>query len=201
MNFPPLSSARGWAAMFFFFGLSLAPSAQAIFTEVSLSYNYKKVTYDAQNSAESQGTTGSVSFYLWDRVALETAYTNSLYVKKESEMAAAGSTQTRTVVQKSDIYELNLQYLLTPDRKALFQPFVKGGIAYISKTQTVQIDGDFPFEIHPTPGWGPSIGIGSKIFVTESLSLRLSYDIVRTPIDNSTTADDATGRAGISWMF
>lgn len=164
-------------------------------------YNYKKVTFDAQNTSESQGITGSVSFYLWDRIALETSYTNSLFVKKESEVATIGSTQTRTVTQKSDIYELNLQYLIIPDRKAVFQPFIKGGVAYINKKQNIQIDGDFPFEVSPAPGMGPSAGIGAKIFLTESLSLRLSYDIVRTPIEGGTTADDATGRAGISWMF
>lgn len=164
-------------------------------------YNYKKVTFDAQNTSESQGITGSVSFYLWDRIALEGAYTNSLFVKKESEVATIGSTQTRTVTQKSDIYELNLQYLIIPDRKAVFQPFIKGGVAYINKKQNIQIDGDFPFEVSPAPGMGPSVGIGAKIFLTESLSFRLSYDVVRTPIEGNTTADDATGRAGISWMF
>lgn len=164
-------------------------------------YNYKKVTFDAKNTSESQGTTLSVSFYLWDRIALETAYTNSLFVKKESEVATVGSTQTRTVTQKSDIYELNLQYLIIPDRKAVFQPYLKAGAAYVNKKQNIQIDGDFPFEVRPEPGLGPSVGVGAKIFLTDSLSLRLSYDIVRTPIDKSTTADDASGRAGISWMF
>lgn len=175
-------------------------SAQA-YTELSLSYNYKKVTFDAQNTSESQGLTGSVAFYMWDRVALELAYTNSLFVKTESEVATIGSTQTRTVTQKSDIFEANVQYLITPDRKATFQPFIKGGVAYITKKQNIQIDGDFPFEVRPQPGMGPSIGIGAKIFMTDTLSLRLSYDVVRTPIDGSTTADDASGRAGISWMF
>lgn len=175
--------------------------AHAIYTEVSLMYNYKKVTFDAQNTSESQGITSSVSFYLWDRVALEGSYTNSLFVKKESEVATIGSTQTRTVTQKSDIYEMNLQYLVTPDRKATFQPYIKGGVAFINKKQRIQIDGDFPFEVSPQPGMGPSVGIGTRVFVTEALSLRLSYDIVRTPIDGNATADDATGRAGISWMF
>lgn len=182
--------------------LSLAQStAQALYTEVSLSYSYKKVSFDALNTAESQGTTASLSFYIWDRVALEVAYTNSLYVKKESEVPAPNSTQTRTVTQVSDIYETNLQYLLVADKKATFQPYIKGGAAYISKKQNVQIEGDFPFEVRPAPGWGPSAGIGMKIFMTDALSLRLSYDVVRTPIDGNTTADDATGRAGISWMF
>ncbi len=175
--------------------------AQAVYTEVSLMYNYKKVTFDSKNTSESQGATVSMSFYLWDRIALEGAYTNSLFVKKESEVATVGSTQTRTVTQKSDIYEMNLQYLIVPDRKAVFQPYVKAGVAYINKKQNIQIDGDFPFEVRPEPGMGPSVGVGAKIFVTESLSLRLSYDVVRTPIEGSQTADDATGRAGISWMF
>lgn len=181
--------------------LLTAQNAHALFTELSLSYNYKKTNFDEQNMTESQGTTTSISFYIWERVALEVAYTNSLFVKKESEVSTPGSTSIRRVTQKSDIYETNLQYLLTPDRKATFQPYIKGGAAYISKRQEVQVDGDFPWEQRPTPGWGPSLGIGAKIFMTDALSLRLSYDLVRTPIDGTTTADDISGRAGISWMF
>lgn len=182
-------------------GLFSSLPAYALFTELSLSYSYKKTTFDEQNTSESQGTTTSISFYIWERVALEAAYTNSLYVKNESELAQVGSTSVRRVTQKSDIYEANLQYLLTSDRKATFQPYIKGGVAYISKRQEVQVDGDFPFEQRPTPGLGPSVGVGTKIFMTDSLSLRLSYDLVRTPIDGNTTADDINGRAGISWMF
>lgn len=175
--------------------------AAAIFTEIGLSYNYKKITFDDSNNLESQGYTGSVAFYVWERVALEMAYTNSLLVKKELQYAVVGSSSKRTTTQKADIYEFNTQFLLTQDRKAMFQPYLKAGVAYIAKKQEVQIDTGFPNQVEPKPGFGPSVGIGAKFFLTEQLSIRMSYDVVRTPVDNGTTADDLTGRMGISWLF
>lgn len=172
-----------------------------MFTELGLSYNYKKVTFDENNNMESQGVTGSLAFFIWERVGFEVAYTNSLLIKKELQLPTPGSTSHRTTTQNADIYEFNAQFLLSPHRKATFQPFVKGGVAYISKRQQVQIDSDAPYEINIKPGVGPSAGIGMKIFFTETLSVRLSYDVVRTPIDSGSTADDVTGRAGISWIF
>lgn len=181
--------------------LLCSSSAQALYTEMTLSYNYKKITFDTNDNLESQGYTGSVALYVWERVAFELAYTNSLLVKKELQLAVAGSTSTRVTTQTADIYELNTQFLLSPDRKAMIQPYIKGGIAYISKKQQVQIDSNFPYSPPTTPGYGPSVGVGFKFFLTDQLSIRFSYDVVRTPIDNGTTADDITGRAGISWLF
>ncbi len=192
---------KGFLAPLFIFVVMVVPPAHAIFTEVGLSYNYKKITFDDNNDLESQGYTGSIAFYVWERVALEVAYTNSLLVKHELQLAVAGSTSKRTTTQSADIYEFNTQFLMTQDRKAMFQPFLKAGVAYISKKQQVQIDSNFPYEVRPTPGYGPSIGLGAKFFVTDQLSFRMSYDVVRTPIDNGATADDITGRAGISWLF
>jgi hypothetical protein len=65
----------------------------------------------------------------------------------------------------------------------------------------LQIDNDFAQEVKPKPGFGPSAGIGMKVFLSETLSLRFGYDVVRTPIDDDTTADDITGRMGISWIL
>lgn len=184
------------------FVLAAAPSySNAIYTELGVSYNYKKVTYDEANNTESQGLTGSISFYLWERVGLELAYTSSTAYKIEPTYDLTNQTRQRKTVQRSNIYETNLQYLLVADRKATFQPFIKGGVAYISKKQELQIDGDFSQEVKPKPGFGPSIGIGMKVFLSETLSLRFGYDVVRTPIDDNTTADDITGRMGISWVL
>ncbi|PWU12520.1 MAG: porin family protein [Bdellovibrio sp.] len=184
------------------FCLLLAPRpALAIFTELGLSYNYKKLNFDDQNSLETQGATGSIAFYVWERIALELAYTNSLLVKKESELATPGSTSVRTTVQKADIYELTGQFLLNSNRQGGLQPYIKAGVAYINKSQRIQIDNTDPPPPIAVAGWGPSAGVGLKYFFTENLSIRLSYDVVRTPVDTGSTADDITGRAGISWLF
>ncbi len=188
------------ASLLFLVALHSLP-ASAVYTELGVSYNYKKVTYDAANNTEQQGLTGSIAFYLWERVGLELAYTSSTAYKQEPTYDLTQQTRERKTIQRSNIYEANLQYLLTPDRKAMFQPFIKGGVAYISKKQELQIDNDFAQEVKPKPGFGPSIGVGMKVFFTESLSLRFGYDVVRTPIDENTTADDITGRMGISWIL
>lgn len=175
--------------------------ALAVYTELGINFNYKKITYDERNYTEQQGLTGSISFYLWERIGLELASTNSTVYKLEPTYDLTNQTKERKTVQRSNIYEMNLQYLLTSDRKATFQPFVKGGVAYINKKQEVQIDQNFPYEVTPKPGFGPSAGIGMKVFLSDSLSLRFGYDMVRTPIDENTTADDITGRFGISWVL
>lgn len=185
----------------FTFILFFSLKSHAVYTELGVSYNYKKITYGTNSKTESQGLTGSVAFYLWERVGLELAYTSSTAYKVEPTYDITAQTVERKTSQKSDIYEANLQYLLTNDRKATFQPFVKGGVAYISKQQEVQEDNGFPQVLKPKPGIGPSVGVGMKVFLSDTLSLRFGYDMVRTPIDENTTADDITGRMGLSWVL
>lgn len=184
-------------AMGFFF----ASTALAINTELGFNYSYKKTVVDTDNSTEQQGISGSISFYLWERAAIELSYTNSLYVKKERIDSLISPTSQRTTTQYADIYGLDLIYVLA-DRKSSFQPYLKGGAAYVKKKQTAQTDnqpmGD---PIEPKPSWAPSYGVGFKFFLTEALSLRVGWDVVRTPIDDNSFADDITGRVGLSWML
>ena len=170
-----------------------------MYTELGLSYNYMKRTFDSLDSVENQGTTGSLALYIWDQVAIELSYTNGLYVKKERE-SSASTTSQRVTTQYSDTYESDLIYVFA-DKKAMFQPYVKGGAAYIKKKQVIQIDNDAPFDASPSPGWAPSVGVGAKFMLSDSFGIRASYDAVRTPIDDNTSADDLTGRVGLSWIF
>ncbi len=175
--------------------------ALAMNMELGLNYSYKKTLVDQNNSTEQQGITGSISFYLWERVALETSYTNSLYVKREKIDSLLSGSSQRTTTQFADIYGADLIYVLA-DRKAPLQPHIKGGLAYVKKRQTSQTDnqpmGD---PIEPKPGWAPSYGVGLKFFLTEAIAIKISYDVVRTPIDDTTFADDVGGRVGLSWML
>ncbi|MFN7730222.1 MAG: outer membrane protein [Bdellovibrio sp.] len=180
--------------------LSFTCYAQALFVEVGLSYNYMKRTFSELDKVENQSTTGSMAFYAWEQIAIELSYTNGLYVKKEKETSLTSSTAQRTTTQYSDIYEANLIYVFA-DKKATFQPYIKGGAAYIKKKQVVQIDNDVPFQMEPKPGFAPSYGFGMKFLLSESFAIKASYDAVRTPIDDSTAVDDITGRVGVSWIF
>lgn len=166
--------------------------------ELGLNYNYKKSAFDADNNTEQQSTTGSLSFYFWERVALELSYTSGLYIKKEKQPDYAGA-QIRTTTQYTDVYGTDLIFVLS-DRKAMFQPYIKGGGAYIRVKQVVQDSGVAPWDI-VYAGPSPSYGLGFKFFLTEAFALRVSYDIIQTPVNNDTRINDVTGRMGISWIL
>lgn len=186
---------------FLFCSLFIANQAEAFYTELGFNYSYKKTVVDSLNNIEQQGITGSVSLYFWDQVATEFSYTNSLYVKRErADSIQQGSNTQRVTTQVADIYGLDLIYVFT-HKKATFQPYVKGGVAYIKKSQSTfqeNLQLSDPVEVS---GWGPSYGLGFKFFVTEAVAFRVGWDVVRTPIGDSQYVDDQSGRVGISWMF
>jgi outer membrane protein W len=193
MNHP----IRSFVCLFVLF--AFAVPAKAMYTELGLNYIYKKSYIDTLNNIEQQGTTGSVSLYFWDQIAIELSYTNSLLVKKEQNLSAV-SNSMRVTSQVANIYAMDLIYVFG-DRKASFQPYIKGGAGYIAKTQTTQIDNNPPWTVGPYNGIAPDYGIGLKYFVTDSVAIRMGYDVVITPIDNNSTAQDINGRAGLSWIF
>ncbi len=181
-----------------FFILLVTTEALAVNTELGINYNYKKSAFDADNNTEQQSATGSISFYFWERVALETSYTNGLYVKKEKQPAFAGSF-LRTTTQYTDVYGADLIFVFS-DKKAMLQPYIKGGGAYVKVKQVVQDEGANPWEILYS-GLSPSYGVGFKFFITEAFALRVSYDAIVTPVNNDTKITDITGRVGVSWIL
>lgn len=177
---------------------SFFKSAHAMNVELGLNYNYKKSTFDSTNNTEQQSTTGSVSLYFWEKIALELSYTNGLYVRKEKQPDLVGSF-TRTTTQYSDIYGADVIFILS-DRKAAFQPFVKGGGAMVQIKQVVQDDNNSPWEIKYN-GLSPSYGVGFKFFITEAFAIRTSYNAIQTPVNDNVKVTDINGRIGVSWMF
>lgn len=167
--------------------------AHAIYTEFGVSQSYKKTSFSQMNYVESEMISGSVSFFIWERVALEFSYTQGIAVRKEQDTGQP----TRTITQHSSVYGSDL-ILGFSDRRSTFQPFIKGGVAYIQKRQTTQDDGTPAFETTPSPGYVPSYGVGMKIKLTESFGLTTSLDIWR---DSSTASNDMASRTGITWMF
>lgn len=181
-----------------FLAMLISTPAQAINVELGLLYNYNKSYFDADNSSEQQSATGTISFYFWEKIALETSYTNGLYVKKEKQPDYSGAF-LRTTTQYSDIYGANLIYIFA-DRKATFQPFVKGGVAYVRIKQQVQDNSNNPWDLTYS-GYSPSYGVGFKFFITEAFALRASYDSLETPTNNGTKVTQLSGHVGLSWMF
>jgi hypothetical protein len=170
----------------------------AMNVELGVNYNYKKSTFDASNNTEQQSSTGSISFYLWEKIALEFSYTNGLYVRKEKQPNAVGAFLRKTT-QYSDIYGADLIFILA-DRKSAFQPFIKGGGASVNIRQVIQDDNNNPWEIKYS-GISPSYGAGFKFFITEAFAIRTSYDAIETPVNNDVKVTDVSGRVGVSWIF
>ena len=121
-----------------------------------------------------------------------------MYVKKEKQPDFAGAF-LRTTTQYTDVYGADLIFIFA-DRKAAFQPYLKGGVAQVKVKQVVQDTGSNAWEITYS-GLSPSAGVGIKFFLTEAFAVRASYDAIQTPVNNDTKITDVTGRIGISWMF
>lgn len=177
--------------------LSTAIPAHAIFTELGLSYGRKTTTFDENNSFDSESVTGSLSLYFLERMALELSYTDALGLRKEK---ASLSDPARTTTQKSQIIGADL-ILTFAEKKSLFQPYIKGGGAQISRYQEVKIEGQNTFTIQPETATVPSYGAGLKIQFSETFGIKFSYDVWKTPIGGGLQTDDSSMRAGVTWVL
>lgn len=175
----------------------LSTSASAFYSELGLSYGRKTTSFDENNSFDSESITGSISLYFLERMALELSYTDAKGLRQEK---ASASDAQRTTTQKSQIMGADL-ILTFAERKALFQPYIKGGGAQISRYQQVKIEGQDTYTIEPEIATVPSYGAGLKIQMTETFGVKLSYDVWKTPIGGGLQTDDSSIRAGITWVL
>lgn len=165
--------------------------------ELSVSYARKKNSFDSDNYLETESTTGSISLYFTEKLALELSYTDAKATRNE---LPPGGTATE-IFQKTEVMGADL-ILILMDRKSWIQPYVKGGAAQLKRKQVTYSaltnnSASLPIETSVVP----SYGAGLKFILTQSLSLRLSYDAWRTPIGGGESTDDSQIRAGISWML
>ncbi len=179
------------ALLLFFVGFS----ASAIVTELGLSYGYQKKTFNATNNYQSESKGASLSFFIFEKFALEFSYTNSFYESQESDV-----NSTRTVQQSSQIIDSSLVYMMM-DKKSMLQPYLKGGAANIKKNQTVKYLNASAIEIPESSGWAPSYGAGLKIMLSERFSVKMAYEVWQTPLSDGTSSDDNSFKAGLSWYL
>lgn len=172
-------------------------SALAWNVELGAQYGHKTQTYDTNNYNETESITGSMSFYIWERIALELSYTDAQSIVVAKAYAA---DPKRTTIQKSQILGSDL-ILILADKKALFQPYIKGGMAQINRKQTIKIENQDTYENEPDSAIAPSYGVGLKIQLTDSMGIKLSYDAWETPIGGGSKTNDSAIRAGITWML
>lgn len=169
--------------------------SQALVTELGLSYGYTKKTFNASNFYQTDSKSVSLSFYFFEKWALETSYTDSFYESQESD-----TNSTRTVQQSSKIGDGSLVYMML-DRKNIIQPYIKAGAAHVTKSQIVKYLNASAIEIPASTGWAPSYGAGLKFVLSERFSIKLSYDVWQTPLSDNTSSEDNSFKAGLSWYL
>lgn len=170
-------------------------TSYALVTELSLSYNRKKTSFDKTNYVETESSTASLSFYIAERIALETSYTSGVALREES---VTGLQQT--IVQRTQVVDGNIIFIFA-DKKSFMQPYIKGGVAQITRKQEVKVNSLDTYVLEPETAIAPSYGIGTKFQLTENFGIKLSYDVWQTPIGDGLKSDDSFVRAGVTWMF
>lgn len=170
-------------------------TTKALVTEIGLSYGYSKKTFNASNFYQTDSKASSLSFYFFEKWALEMSYTDSFYESQESD-----TNSTRTVQQSSQVSNGSLIYMML-DKKDLIQPYIKAGVAHITKKQVTKYLNASAIETPESVGWAPSYGAGLKFVLSERFSIKLSYDVWQTPLSDNTSSNDASFRAGLSWYL
>lgn len=175
--------------------LLMGSKANALLTEIGLSYSFQKKTFNASNYYQSDSKSASVSIYFIEKLALELSYTDGFYEGQESDV-----NSTRTIQQTSRMADSSLIYMLM-DRKSMIQPYLKAGVAYISKKQEVRSLNSSVIPIPESTGWAPSYGGGLKFVLSEKFSIRVGYDVWQTPLSDGSKSDDSAFKAGLTWFL
>lgn len=166
-------------------------------TELGVSYNYRKAYFDATNNTEQQSTTANISLYFLERLALELSVSDSLAVRKEKQPNSSTKLRTQTIYGKA--FGADLIYVFA-GRKEPFQPFIRAGAAQLERRYVVQDEGDIAWQI-TSKGNSPSYGAGFRFLLSESFALKVSYNVVQTPTDDNSKAEESEARVGLSWIL
>ncbi len=172
-------------------------SAYALNYELGVSFAKKKNSFDKENYFETESTTASVSLYFSEQIALETSYTDAKAIRREKVQGQ----NAKEIYQRTKVIGADLIYVLV-DRKSWVQPYIKAGAAQLERSQTssdLVINDVSSLDIETTTV--PSYGLGIKFALTKDLSVRVSYDVWKTPVGGEDTSDDSQIRAGLSWML
>lgn len=178
-------------------------NAHALLTELSVSYAQKKTYFNADNYTNMDSTTGSISFYFMEKLAVELSYTDASVLREETIYNGSGFQQ-QTSLQKVIVYGSDFIFMLT-DKKSMIQPYLKAGVSQIKKTLTTKNADVFVYETDPINSTSPSYGAGLKIAISDAFGIKISYDAWRTESKdssgNKSTIEDSSIRAGLSWIL
>lgn len=175
--------------------LFLSQISLAMVTELGLSYGYSKKTFNATNYYQTDAKSASVTIYPFAKWAFEFSYTDSFYESHESD-----SNSTRVVQQSSRITDASVVFMMLSNTHFV-QPYLKAGSAYVSKSQVIKYLNASAITIPESTGWAPSYGTGIKIVLSERFSVKMSYELVQTPLSDGTNSDDSSFKAGLNWYL
>ncbi|MFP5519946.1 MAG: outer membrane beta-barrel protein [Bdellovibrionia bacterium] len=176
--------------------LFFVPSAYSMQTEVGLSYGYKTTYFTEDNFEKSDSASANVSFYFWEKIALELSYTQQ-QIQREEKFGS--DADIRRIYQNTQYYGGDL-ILILADKKSLLQPYIKGGAAYFLKEQTMKT-GTNSTQVQPDEsGTVPSYGVGLRVAISERLNIRFSYDVWNTDLAGI-EKKDTFFKAGLTWVL
>ena len=167
--------------------------------ELSASYSVRNSSIDDNNYTKNESWTGSFAWYFLEMSAIELSYTKGL-----SEQSLQASDETKSTKYFVDFEMYGADLVLTLAKKSSFlQPYIRGGAAQLKKQMYKKdpANGAITRYGDPVDETVPSYGVGLKINLTETFSLKGSYDRWRSGSnDDKETWDDAI-KGGISWYF
>ena len=174
-------------------------SASAGLMEVSYTYSTRNSFIDDDNFQKSYSHTGSFAWYFLEMSAIEFSYT-----KGESEISGKPSDETTPIVFLTQFEMYDTSLILTfAGKNSFFQPYIKGGAAWIDKViyRTDSTVANKKVSETDRTDAVPSWGVGFKLFVTKNMSLKASYDTWKAGESGSDERWDDAVRAGLSILF
>jgi hypothetical protein len=174
------------------------------YTELSLSANLRNSTLTTDIYSRTISVTGGVSFYFMEMSAIEISYTQG---SRRDSFVETGSTDPKIIRSVQEV--MGVDFILSmAGREAPLQPYVKVGVAKISNKQYLQAPGFSENETAVAEGTAPSAGVGLRILITKTFSIKMGIDAWQSPVAKTpgSTAEtertyDYSGRVGVSWML
>ncbi len=172
-------------------------AAHAGYLELGSSANYRRSTINSENYQESTSYTGSISYYFMESSALELSYTSGY-----SKIVVTPGDITTQYVTETNFSLIGLDLVFSVgEREDVFQPYLKLGGAYIQKKIYRQLNGFSKDKIGEQSGTVPSAGLGFKLKISKTFSIKIGVDAWTSPLDEDPVTVDYAGRAGISWFL
>lgn len=181
--------------------LSLAsPQAQAGLIEVSYAYSQSESKFDEDNFSQSLSHTASIAWYFLQMSALELSYTRG-----EGQISGRAEGDPEPLLYRTELEMYGADLVVTFAQKDwAFQPYLKGGAAWVDKKifrKSTSVSAEQVINMTDKDDAVPSMGVGFRIKLTQTIRLKASYDRWRSGKSGDDEQWDSAVRAGASVFF